>query len=64
MYRQMHGMPLREMDRIVDDVCTHFQEHDKVGFLEGLKVGTMIESELSTNKTVTYSNEVNSKSTL
>ena len=44
LYRQMHGMPLREMDRIVDDVCTPCREHEKAGFLEGLKVGTMIES--------------------
>ena len=52
LYRQMHGVPLREMDRIVDDVCTPCREHEKAGFLEGLKVGTMIERELSTNKTV------------
>lgn len=44
LYRQMHGMPLREMDRIVDDVCTLCREHEKAGFLEGLKVGTMIGS--------------------
>ena len=44
LYRQMHGMNPREMDRIVDDVCTLCREHEKAGFLEGLKVGTMIES--------------------
>ena len=52
LYRQMHGINPREMDRIVDDVCTLCREHGKAGFLEGLKVGTMIERELSTNKTV------------
>lgn len=44
LYRQMHGMPLREMDRIVDDVCPLCREHEKAGFLEELKVGTMIGS--------------------
>lgn len=32
-------MPLREIDRIVDVVCTLFREHERAGFTEGVKVG-------------------------
>ena len=47
LYQQMHGMPLREMDRIVDAVCTLCREHEKAGFTEGVKVGIRLEQELS-----------------
>lgn len=43
LYRHMHGMPLREMDRIVDAVCI---EHEKTGFVEGVKVGIQLEAEI------------------
>ena len=46
LYRQMHGMPLREMDRIVDAVCTLCREHEKAGFVEGIKVGICLDQEL------------------
>ena len=39
LYHRMHGMHLREMDRIVDAVCTLCREHEKAGFVEGVKVG-------------------------
>ena len=45
MYQRMHGMPLREMDRIVDSVCTLCREHEKAGFVEGVKVGIMLGEE-------------------
>ena len=45
LYQQMHGMPLREMDRIVDAVCTLCREHGKAGFVEGVKVGIQLEAE-------------------
>ena len=46
LYQQMHGMPLREMDRIVDVVCTLCREHEKAGFVEGVKVGIQLEQEI------------------
>lgn len=46
IYQRMHGMPLREMDRIVDAVCTLCQEHEKAGFVEGIKVGICLDQEL------------------
>lgn len=39
LYQRMHDMPLREMDRIVDAVCTLCREHEKAGFVEDVKVG-------------------------
>lgn len=46
LYQQMHGMPLREMDRIVDTVCTLCREHEKAGFTEGVKVGIRLIQEI------------------
>lgn len=45
LYQRMHGMPLREMDRIVDAVCTLCREHEKAGFVEGVKVGLRLAEE-------------------
>ena len=42
LYQRMHGMPLREKDRIVDAVCTLCREYEKTGFVEGVKVGIML----------------------
>lgn len=47
LYQRMHGMPLREMDRIVDAVCTLCREHGKAGFIEGVKVGIQLEQEIT-----------------
>lgn len=47
LYQRMHGMPLREMDRIDDAVCTLCREHEKAGFIEGIKVGLRLAQELS-----------------
>jgi len=42
LYQRMHDIPLREMDRIVDDVCTLCREHEKAGFVEGVKAGMLL----------------------
>lgn len=39
LYGAMNGMPLREMDQIVYPVCTLCRDHQKTGFIEGIKVG-------------------------
>ena len=46
LYLRMHGMPIREMDRIVDAVCTLCREHEKAGFVEGVKVGIRLQNEI------------------
>ena len=47
IYQRMHGMSLREMDRIVNAVCTLCREHESAGFVEGIKVGMLYMSELN-----------------
>ena len=46
LYQRMHGMPLRELDRIVDVICTLCREHEKSGFSEGVKVGIQLSVEI------------------
>lgn len=46
LYQRMHGMPLQKMDRIVDAVCTLCREHERVGFIEGLKIGIQLAIEI------------------
>ena len=47
LYRRMNGMPLREMDKIIDTVCSLCRDHEKSGFVEGLKIGIRLQSELA-----------------
>ena len=46
LYRQMNGMELREMDKIIYPVCTLCRDHEKTGFMEGVKIGIMLSREL------------------
>lgn len=46
LYQRIHGMSLCEMDRIVDAVCTLCREHEKTGFVEGVKVGILLSKEM------------------
>ena len=38
--------PLREMDKIIYPVCTLCRDHQRSGFVEGVKVGIRLKSEL------------------
>ena len=49
LYRQMNGMPLREMDRIVYSVCRLCRDHERSGFEEGVTVGLLLSVELKAN---------------
>ena len=46
LYQQMHGMSLRDMDRVIDVVCTLCREHEKAGFTEGVVVGISLAEEM------------------
>ena len=46
LYRQMNGMPLREMDRIVYPVCRLCRDHERSGFEAGVKIGLSLSTEL------------------
>ena len=47
LYQQMNGMPLREMDKIFYPVCKLCRDHERSGFVEGVKVGIRLVSELT-----------------
>lgn len=49
LYQAMNGMTLKEMDRVIYPVCTLCRDHEKAGFVEGLKVGIRLAEE-SMNK--------------
>ena len=47
LYQAMNGMPLREMDRITDPMCALCRDHERAGFVEGVKVGIQLSTELT-----------------
>ena len=47
LYRLMNGMELREMDKIIYPVCTLCRDHQRSGFVEGVKVGVRLRKELA-----------------
>ena len=46
LYQQMNGMELREMDKIIYPVCTLCRDHQRSGFVEGVKVGLRLSEEI------------------
>ena len=47
LYRQMNGMPLREMDNIIYPVCKLCRDHEKSGFIEGICLGVLLAQEMA-----------------
>jgi len=46
LYRLMNGMELQEMDKIIYPVCKLCRDHERSGFVEGIKMGIMLAHEL------------------
>ena len=46
LYQQMNGMPLREMDKIIYPVCKLFRDHERSGFIAGVRIGIWLVREL------------------
>lgn len=46
LYTAMNGMTLKEMDRVIYPVCTLCRDHEKAGFIEGIKVGIRLKTEM------------------
>ena len=46
LYRHMNDKPLKETDEIIYAVCTHCRNHERTEFIEGVKVGMDLASEL------------------
>ena len=47
LYQAMNGMELREMDKIIYPVCTLCRDHERAGFVNGVKIGIQLFQELS-----------------
>ena len=47
LYQLMNGKPLQEIDEIIYAVCTLCRDHEKAGFVEGVKVGIGLSQELA-----------------
>ena len=46
LYQQMNGMSLRDMDKVIYPVCKLCRDHERSGFVEGVKLGVMLAHEL------------------
>ena len=46
LYEAMNGMPLREMDTIVNPVCALCRDYEQAGFVHGVQVGMLLAKEL------------------
>lgn len=46
LYQLMNGMDLRDMDKIIYPVCKLCRDHERSGFIEGIKIGIMLAHEL------------------
>ena len=46
LYQLMNGMDLRDMDRIIYPVCRLCRDHERSGFIEGIRIGLMLYHEL------------------
>lgn len=42
LYQVMNGKTIREMDEIIYPVCTLCRDHQRSGFIEGIKVGIQL----------------------
>ena len=47
LYRHMKAVPIPDMDGVIDIVCSLCWEHEKAGFVEGVRVGIRLEQELT-----------------
>ena len=47
LYQLMNGKPLEEIDEIIYAVCTLCRDHERAGFIEGVKIGMSLAKELN-----------------
>ena len=47
LYEIMNGKPLKEIDEIIYAVCTLCRDHEKAGFIEGVKIGMSLAQEIA-----------------
>ena len=47
LYEAMNALPLQEMDQIIYPVCRLCRDHQRSGFVEGIRVGVRLREELA-----------------
>ena len=47
LYAQMNGMSLQDMHRILDPVCTLCRNHERCGFVAGIRIGMRLFQEMN-----------------
>ena len=47
LYESMNGLTLQEMDRVIDPVCRLCRDHERSGFVNGVKIGVCLGRELT-----------------
>ena len=50
LYQILNGMPLREMDWIINPVCALCRDHERNGFLHGVQLGAQLVQEIQSDK--------------
>ena len=50
LYHLMNGIPLREMDWIVNPVCALCRDHERNGFIHGVQVGIRLLREVQSRE--------------
>ena len=50
LHRQMNGLDLHEMDRILDPVCSLCRSHERAGFVNGIRLGVKLFEELESKE--------------
>ncbi|MDD5883959.1 MAG: hypothetical protein PUD70_07765 [Firmicutes bacterium] len=50
LYQALNGMPLREMDWIVNPICTLCRDHERSGFVHGRLVGVRLVQEVQSDQ--------------
>ena len=46
LYQKMNGMPLQEVDRVIYPVCTLCRDHERAGFVQGVRMGVLLAQEV------------------
>ena len=47
LYESMNGMTLQEMDTILDPLCALCRDHQRSGFVAGIRIGVRLREELA-----------------
>ena len=47
LYRQMNSMSLREIDKVIYPVCRLCRDHERAGFIEGIRLGVLLAQEVA-----------------